>query len=102
MPGHLTAWPRPYFERPGGRPSLFYVVFGAFEAGYEIGSEHRTLGVQPGLRRRLVERAAEVARRSGVEWLHVDYEPALEGFYARCGFRPTPAGLMRLGNEGEG
>ena len=49
-----------------------------------------------GIGMRLVERAAEVARRSGVEWLHVDYEPAGEGFYARCGFRPTPAGLMRL------
>jgi GNAT superfamily N-acetyltransferase len=49
-----------------------------------------------GIGRRLVERAAEIARRSGVEWLHIDYEPALEGFYARCGFRPTPAGLMRL------
>jgi GNAT superfamily N-acetyltransferase len=51
-----------------------------------------------GIGRRLVERAAEVARRSGVEWLHVDYEPGLEGFYARCGFRPTPAGLIRLGD----
>jgi GNAT superfamily N-acetyltransferase len=49
-----------------------------------------------GIGRRLVERSAEIARRSDVEWLHVDYEPALEGFYARCGFRPTPAGLMRL------
>jgi GNAT superfamily N-acetyltransferase len=57
--------------------------------------------VHPDFRRRgvgsrLVRRAAEVARRSGVEWLHVDHEPHLEGFYARCGFRPTPAGLMRL------
>jgi GNAT superfamily N-acetyltransferase len=49
-----------------------------------------------GIGRRLVERAAEIAHRSGVEWLHVDYEPDLEGFYARCGFRPTSAGLMRL------
>lgn len=49
-----------------------------------------------GLGRRLVGRAAEIARRSGVEWLHVDFEPPLEGFYARCGFEPTPAGLMRL------
>jgi GNAT superfamily N-acetyltransferase len=53
-----------------------------------------------GIGRRLVERAAEIARRAGVEWLHVDYEPALEGFYARCGFRPTPAGLMRLDDGG--
>ena len=49
-----------------------------------------------GIGRRLVERAAEFARRSGVEWLHVDYEPALGEFYARCGFRPTSAGVMRL------
>jgi GNAT superfamily N-acetyltransferase len=49
-----------------------------------------------GIGRRLVERAAEVAGRFGVEWLHVDYEPALEDFYAQCGFGPTPAGLMRL------
>jgi GNAT superfamily N-acetyltransferase len=50
-----------------------------------------------GIGRRLVGRAAEVARWSGVEWLHVDYEPGLGGFYALCGFLPTPAGLMRLG-----
>jgi GNAT superfamily N-acetyltransferase len=53
-----------------------------------------------GIGRWLVERAAEVAGRSGVEWLHVDYEPTLAGFYARCGFRPTPAGLMRAGGDG--
>jgi len=47
-----------------------------------------------GIGRRLVERALEIAGRSGVGWLHVDYEPALEVFYARCGFRPTPAGLL--------
>ncbi|PDP89361.1 GNAT family N-acetyltransferase [Glycomyces fuscus] len=34
----------------------------------------------------------------GVEWVHVDYEPHLEGFYRRaCGFGPTRAGLLRLG-----
>ncbi len=49
-----------------------------------------------GIGRRFVERAAEVAGRFGVEWLHVDYEPFLEEFYARCGFGPTSAGLMRL------
>jgi GNAT superfamily N-acetyltransferase len=53
-----------------------------------------------GIGRRLVERAVEVAGRSGVEWLHVDYEPTFESFYARCGFRPTPAGLMRAGGDG--
>lgn len=57
--------------------------------------------VHPELQRRgvgteLVRRAAEAARASGAEWLHVDYEPHLHGFYAACGFAPTLAGLIRL------
>ncbi|QDZ13243.1 GNAT family N-acetyltransferase [Devosia ginsengisoli] len=50
-----------------------------------------------GIALRLVERAADVARVRGAQWLHVDFEPHLEGFYRQCGFRPTGAGLMRLG-----
>jgi len=49
-----------------------------------------------GLGVRLVRTAAEEARTRGAQWLHVDYEPHLESFYAQCGFRPTAAGLMRL------
>ncbi|SDT82801.1 Acetyltransferase (GNAT) family protein [Streptomyces sp. TLI_053] len=49
-----------------------------------------------GLGTRLVRAAAEEARASGAQWLHVDYEPHLESFYGQCGFRPTAAGLMRL------
>ncbi len=49
-----------------------------------------------GIALRLVERAAELARQRGAHWLHVDFEPHLEGFYRQCGFRPTAAGLMRL------
>jgi len=41
--------------------------------------------------------AVRVARERGAEWLHVDFEPHLEGFYRACGFRPTEAGLIRLG-----
>jgi GNAT superfamily N-acetyltransferase len=44
----------------------------------------------------LVRHAAEAARSRGVVWLHVDYEPHLEGFYRGCGFSPTAAGLLRL------
>ena len=44
----------------------------------------------------LVRRAAASARELGAEWLHVDYEPHLSGFYESCGFRPTAAGLLRL------
>lgn len=53
---------------------------------------HRRQGVAL----RLVERAAEVARQRGAHWLHVDFEPQLEGFYRQCGFGATAAGLMRL------
>lgn len=44
----------------------------------------------------LVRRTAEAARGRGMVWLHVDYEPHLDGFYRGCGFSPTAAGLMRL------
>ncbi|WP_330295308.1 GNAT family N-acetyltransferase [Streptomyces sp. NBC_00503] len=49
-----------------------------------------------GLGVRLVRAAAEAARGAGAQWLHVDHEPHLGDFYARCGFRPTAAGLLAL------
>lgn len=53
-------------------------------------AQRRGVGVE------LVRLAAEHAQSSGIEWLHVDYEPHLEGFYQRCGFQPTAAGLLNL------
>jgi len=44
----------------------------------------------------LVRHAIEQARTRRITWLHVDYEPHLEGFYAGCGFQQTAAGLMDL------
>lgn len=52
--------------------------------------QRRGIGVQ------LVSEAAVVARARGIEWLHVDFDPALDAFYRACGFTPTPAGVMRL------
>ena len=50
-----------------------------------------------GLGTRLVEAAADAARETGCEWLHVDFEEDLANFYlGACGFRPTAAGLRRL------
>jgi GNAT superfamily N-acetyltransferase len=49
-----------------------------------------------GIGRHLVALAAEEARRRGMEWLHVDYEPHLEPFYRACGFQATAAGVIRL------
>lgn len=44
----------------------------------------------------LVKRAVDLARERGADWLHVDYEPHLDGFYKACGFRDTKAGVLRL------
>ncbi|GAA4913604.1 acetyltransferase (GNAT) family protein [Stackebrandtia albiflava] len=45
----------------------------------------------------LVAHAVDRSRDAGCEWLHVDYEEHLTGFYlGACGFRPTAAGLIRL------
>lgn len=57
--------------------------------------------VDPGFQRRgiateLVRLVTEASRTRGAEWLHVDYEPHLLGFYEACGFRPTAAGLIKL------
>jgi ribosomal protein S18 acetylase RimI-like enzyme len=49
-----------------------------------------------GIGRRLVEEAIEACRGRG-EWLHVDAdEELMSGFYQRCGFEPTRAGLVDL------
>lgn len=58
--------------------------------------------VHPDFRRRgigrgLVVRASEKARDHGAKWLHVDFEPPLGRFYKGCGFAPTEAGLLNLG-----
>jgi GNAT superfamily N-acetyltransferase len=50
-----------------------------------------------GVGTRLVEVAVREARAAGCEWLHVDFDDHLRGFYFdACGFRPTNAGLMEL------
>jgi hypothetical protein len=46
---------------------------------------------------KLVAVAAERAKAAGCEWLHVDFEDHLGGFYfGSCGFKPTNAGLVHL------
>ena len=64
----------------------------AFILDTTVDPTHRRRGI--GLA--LVHRAVEEARRAGVEWVHVDYEPRYAPFYERCGFLPTPAGVLRL------
>ncbi|MFH8612786.1 GNAT family N-acetyltransferase [Streptomyces sp. NPDC018029] len=45
----------------------------------------------------LLAAAARGARAARCEWLHVDFDEHLRGFYFdACGFRPTDAGLIAL------
>lgn len=50
-----------------------------------------------GIGTRLVRVAVRHAAEAGCEWLHVDFEEQLSGFYfGACGFQPTSAGLVHL------
>ncbi|GAA1040035.1 GNAT family N-acetyltransferase [Virgisporangium ochraceum] len=50
-----------------------------------------------GIGTELVAVAAREAAKAGCEWLHVDFDDHLAGFYFEsCGFRPTQAGLIAL------
>jgi GNAT superfamily N-acetyltransferase len=50
-----------------------------------------------GIGRGLLEIATRESRSAGCEWLHVDFEEELRGFYLDgCGFRPTAAGVLAL------
>jgi len=66
--------------------------FHAFLLDTTVHPDHRRQGIG----KRLVARAADVARDAGVEWIHVDYEPRWDAFYRACGFTLTAAGLLRL------
>jgi len=108
-----AAWPGPRQDGDFGRVlrhSLGYVC--AYEQGELIGfvnvawdgGAHAFLldtTVRPdrqreGIGRQLVRHAEVLVRRNGVEWLHVDFEPRLEEFYRKCGFRESRAGLINL------
>ena len=108
----LAAWggPAPGYAQNVLPRSLVHI--GAFDGERLVGlvnvawdgGDHAFLldtCVDPEFRRQgiattLVQRATEEVRARGVDWLHVDFEPHLEGFYRGCGFRPTAAGLIRL------
>jgi GNAT superfamily N-acetyltransferase len=50
-----------------------------------------------GIGTQLIAIATREAAAAGCEWLHVDFDDHLAGFYFEsCGFRPTQAGLIPL------
>ncbi|WDR04013.1 GNAT family N-acetyltransferase [Devosia algicola] len=57
-----------------------------------VAPAYRRLGVAT----RLIAAARQAALVAGAEWLHVDFEPHLATFYAKCGFVPSAAGLIKL------
>jgi GNAT superfamily N-acetyltransferase len=65
----------------------------AFLLDTVVGRGQRGAGVGAGL----VAVAVQRARAAGCEWLHVDFEEPLRGFYLdACGFGETAAGLIGL------
>ena len=68
----------------------------AFILDTVVAARARRRGIGAGL----VATATEHARAAGCEWLHVDFEDHLTGFYFRaCGFTPTNAGLIALDGQ---
>jgi GNAT superfamily N-acetyltransferase len=51
---------------------------------------------QRGIGLELVNRAVAAARAAGVRWIHADYEPHLDGFFAKAGFLNTRARVLTV------
>jgi GNAT superfamily N-acetyltransferase len=64
----------------------------AFLIDTKVASEYQRRGIAT----EVVGCAARHATEAGCEWLHADFDESLTSFYAGCGFRPTPAGLIHL------
>ena len=65
----------------------------AFVLDTVVAAAARRCGIGTGL----IAAAARHARGAGCEWLHVDFEDHLAGFYiGACGFIPASAGLIAL------
>lgn len=96
---HSLTWVEAYaLEQPLGARLIGFVNV-AWDGGLHaflldtcVDPDRRSTGVGSAL----VRRASGAAREFGCAWLHVDFEPQLARFYARCGFSPTSAGLLRL------
>ncbi len=68
----------------GGHAFVLETVVAVAARRHQVGTE-------------LVAVAVREARAAGCDWLHVDFEEHLRGFYLEsCGFQPTAAGLIAL------
>lgn len=65
----------------------------AFVLDTTVHPQYRRLGIGV----QLVREAVAVAKENKLDWVHVDFEPHLQEFYEKCGFRNTTAGLIKVG-----
>ena len=81
----------------GGLVGFVNVAWDGVVHAFVLDTMVATRARREGVGTRLVELAVEGARAAGCEWLHVDFEDHLRGFYFdACGFVPTNAGLIEL------
>lgn len=99
---HSLTWVEAYAVDPASGGVLVGFVNVAWDGGLHAflldtcvapERQHEGIGAE------LVRRAVTAAAEAGCDWLHVDFEPHLAGFYTRCGFGPTQAGVLRLSGE---
>jgi GNAT superfamily N-acetyltransferase len=76
-----------------------YIAWDGGRHAFLLDPTVRTDVRRQGIGSELVRRAVDLARSKGAEWLHVDFEPHLEEFYHKCGFKDTRAGLIRLNEQ---
>jgi predicted N-acetyltransferase YhbS len=73
------------------------VAWDGGDHAFLLDTKTRRTHQRAGIGTELVRLAATHAAAAGCEWLHVDFEDHLTGFYLdRNGFRPTKAGLIHL------
>lgn len=73
-----------------------YIAWDGGKHAFLLDPTVRTDVRRQGIGSELVRRAVDLARSKGAEWVHVDFEPRLDEFYRKCGFKATGAGLIRL------
>lgn len=86
-------------EQSGLLVGFVNVAWDGGDHAFLLDTKARSDRQRQGVGTRLVREAVEHTRAAGCEWLHVDFEDteAMAAFYLdACGFRPTPAGLIRL------
>jgi hypothetical protein len=94
---HSLGWVTARVGSDGAVIGFVNVVSDGGDHAFLIDTKTRGVYGRRGVATRVVEFAARHAKAAGCEWLHVDFDDNLAGFYyGACGFEPTSAGLINL------